>query len=426
MKLAKMPRVLDTFWQFGEPEAGANRQKLRCKLCGQSMAGGVTRLKYHLARIPGHGIGPCTATTPEIIRSGTDSIDENDRKKEEAAANKVEAAAFGHSQSSRVSIGGSGTEASGRASTGSPSMRASSYFVPCIGAGAQPSIRSVVKKREKKEADRVMGRCLFWSDIPLSIVKNNPYWQLMCDAIAKVGPGYRSATFDDLRGPILQAEKRDINERLGHFMQSWETSGCTVMSDGWTDGKGRTLRNFLVECPKGTMFMKSVDASAHVKDAALLCELMEGIINEIGVHNVVQIITDNATNYVVASRLVMERHPTLFWTPCAAHCIDLMLEDLGKLHFVKEVIDLARSIPNFIYNHALVLSLMRRHTRDRELRHPTITRFATNFITLQSLLRCQFELKQMFVCDEWRDCTYSMREDGRAIAKLVYTDSFWE
>ena len=31
----------------------------------------------------------------------------------------------------------------------------------------------------------------------------------------------------------------------------------------------------------------------------------------------------------------------------------------------------------------------------------------------------------MFVCDEWRDCTYSRREDGKAIAKLVYVDSFW-
>ena len=31
----------------------------------------------------------------------------------------------------------------------------------------------------------------------------------------------------------------------------------------------------------------------------------------------------------------------------------------------------------------------------------------------------------MFVCDECRDCTYSRREDGRAIARLVYIGSFW-
>jgi hypothetical protein len=30
----------------------------------------------------------------------------------------------------------------------------------------------------------------------------------------------------------------------------------------------------------------------------------------------------------------------------------------------------------------------------------------------------------MFVCDEWRDSTYSRKEDGKVIARLVYSDSF--
>jgi hypothetical protein len=45
--------------------------------------------------------------------------------------------------------------------------------------------------------------------------------------------------------------------------QSWDISGWTVMSDGWTDRKGRTLLNFLVHFSRGTMFIKSVDASTH-------------------------------------------------------------------------------------------------------------------------------------------------------------------
>ena len=52
----------------------------------------------------------------------------------------------------------------------------------------------------------------------------------MCDAIAVVGPGYKSATFEELRGPILQAEKKDIGARLIEIKQSWENTGCTVMS----------------------------------------------------------------------------------------------------------------------------------------------------------------------------------------------------
>jgi hypothetical protein len=54
------------------------------------------------------------------------------------------------------------------------------------------------------------------------------------------------------------------------------------MSDGWTDWKGRTLLNFWVHCPRGTMFLKSVDASTHVKDATLICDLLDGFIQEVG------------------------------------------------------------------------------------------------------------------------------------------------
>lgn len=82
------------------------------------------------------------------------------------------------------------------------------------------------------------------------------------------------------------------------------------MCDGWIDRKGRTLLNFLVHCPKGTMFIKLVDASTHIKDATTICELLDGFIREIGVQNVVQVVIDNATNYVSVGRMLMERHHT--------------------------------------------------------------------------------------------------------------------
>ena len=60
--------------------------------------------------------------------------------------------------------------------------------------------------------------------------------------------------------------------------------------------------------------------------------------------NVVQVITDNASNYVLVGKLLEEKHNTIFWTPCAAHCIDLMLDDIGKIDWVKNTVDHAKSI----------------------------------------------------------------------------------
>jgi hypothetical protein len=59
----------------------------------------------------------------------------------------------------------------------------------------------------------------------------------------------------------------------------------------------------------GTMFIKSIDTSVHVKYATLFCELMDRFIQGIELQHVVQIITNNATDYVVSYRLLMERHP---------------------------------------------------------------------------------------------------------------------
>lgn len=47
--------------------------------------------------------------------------------------------------------------------------------------------------------------------------------------------------------------------------------------------------------------------------------------------NVVEVIIDNGINYVLVGKLLEEKRHNLYWTPCAAYCIDLMLEDIGKI-----------------------------------------------------------------------------------------------
>jgi hypothetical protein len=79
------------------------------------------------------------------------------------------------------------------------------------------------------------------------------------------------------------------------------------------------------------MFIKYVDASAYVKYAQLVCELLDVFIWEIGLQYNVQVIMKNVANYVVAGKLLMERYWALYWTTCVSHCIDSMLEDMGKI-----------------------------------------------------------------------------------------------
>jgi hypothetical protein len=101
-----------------------------------------------------------------------------------------------------------------------------------------------------------------------------------------------------------------------------------------------------------------------------------------------------------------------------------MLEDMGKIPWIKETVESARSVTIYIYIY--VLTLMRQFTGNKELVRPTITHFATSFISLQSLHKSMLELQRMFLSDEWKSCVYSTKVDGKAIARLVRHDErFW-
>ena len=52
------------------------------------------------------------------------------------------------------------------------------------------------------------------------------------------------------------------------------------------------------------MFLKSIDASAHIKNATYLCEVIEEVIAEVGEQHVVQVVTDNAASYVATGKLL--------------------------------------------------------------------------------------------------------------------------
>jgi len=133
------------------------------------------------------------------------------------------------------------------------------------------------------------------------------------------------------------------------------------------------------------MFLRSVDGPDKVKDAILLFYILDEIIQKMGEQNVVQFITDNASNYVLVVDMLESKYKTIFWTPCDANFIYLMVEDIGKVDWVKKTVEHVKCIKKYIYSHSRIFSIMRRNTGDKELVRHVIMRFATHFLTLQYL-----------------------------------------
>ncbi|CAN6585860.1 unnamed protein product [Malus baccata var. baccata] len=218
-------------------------------------------------------------------------------------------------------------------------------------------------------------------------------------------------------------EYKDIGEYVNKLRSKWETNGCTIMCDGWTGPTRLSIINFMVYSKGKTIFLKSVDASDHIKNYKYIYKLLRNVIMEVGEHNVVQVVTDNGSAFVKAGKKLMKHH-NVFWTSCAAHCIDLMFEAMGKRENVATVVKRARTITNYIYNHGWLLAKMREFCRGEIIR-PATTRFATNYIALNSLLKKKAGLKQLFTSDDWANHNFSRSNTGRMVESIVLDHAFW-
>jgi len=81
----------------------------------------------------------------------------------------------------------------------------------------------------------------------------------MLDLVSRHGLGFKPPSYHEIRVKYLKEEVQNTSLALQAHREEWKKTGCTIMTDGWTDKKRRTIINFLVNSPKGTMFLKSID-----------------------------------------------------------------------------------------------------------------------------------------------------------------------
>jgi hypothetical protein len=135
-------------------------------------------------------------------------------------------------------------------------------------------------------------------------------------------------------------------------------------------------------------------------------------------------VTDNARANEAAASLLKAKHLSIFWTGCAAHTIDLMLEDIGKMSKVAATISKAKFLIVFLYAHTRVLDLMRKYL-SRDLVRCGVTRFATAYLNLKSLLENKKQLLRLFREDELNELGYLKSVKGEKAHKIVTSDGFW-
>lgn len=251
------------------------------------------------------------------------------------------------------------------------------------------------------------------------------YYQRLIDMISPQASGVLAPSNHDLRGWILKNLVEEIKNDIEQYRTIWAKTGCSILVEEWNTESGRTLLNFLVDCSQGTVFLKSVDVSHIIYSSDGLYPLIKQVVEEVGASHVLQVISNGDEHYHVAGKKLMDTFPSLYWAPCAARCIDLILEDFGKLEWINAVIEQAKSVTRFIYNHSIVLNLMRKFTFGKDIVQQGITRSATNFTMLQRMADFKLNLQTMITSQEWMDCPFAKQVGGLATLDIISNRSFW-
>ncbi|KAH7437245.1 hypothetical protein KP509_05G061800 [Ceratopteris richardii] len=283
-------------------------------------------------------------------------------------------------------------------------------------------------KEKQKIADSEITKLVILESLSFNLL-NSKQWKATVKAISEVGPcqGWTGPSYSDLRRRKIDEEKKKIDLSLLPMREKWSRYGCTILSDGWRDRKNRSMINILVSCPIGTFFLRAVEVGKKGKKTtgAFIYRHIKKAIEEVGAKNVVQVVTDNASNCRHMGKLLEEEYKHIVWTPCATHCLDLLMEDIGKLSWVKACTQKASSMVTFFTQKGKVLSMFREHSK-LEIKKPATTRFAYMWIVLSRLLEVRIPLRQTVVSPLWNDWDESSLEESKSMQRLCLDEEFWE
>ncbi|KAL0308060.1 UNVERIFIED_CONTAM: hypothetical protein Sangu_2995700 [Sesamum angustifolium] len=466
---------VDPGWEHGVPQDD-RKKKVKCNYCEKIVSGGINRFKQHLARIPGE-VAPCKNAPEEVYlkikdnmkwhRTGRrhrrpdtkevstfylNSENEEEEQEEEAAYSvgndKLVLGERRFDGDLRRTFKGlsacNGSEPlSKRPRFDANVLKTPKILMPVSGK----QVKSGSPKRSRREVVSAISKFFYHAGVPPHAA-NSPYFHKMLELVGQYGTDLVGPSSHLLCGRFLQDEILTIKSYLEEYKASWAITGCSILADCRRDFQGRTLINILVSCPRGVYFVCSVDATGVIDDATYLYKLLDRVVEEMGEENVVQSLHPHPLDLhrvlllvnKFECRLSLRIHPVtgllgrclkrgrrnLFWTPCAAYCIDQMLEEFMKLNRVRDCIEKGQKITKFIYNRIWLLNLMKKEfTGGEELLKPSVTRSASSFSTLQSLLDQRVGLRRMFQSKKWVSSRFSKLDEGKEVENIVLDSSFW-
>nr|KAJ0214155.1 hypothetical protein LSAT_V11C400201400 [Lactuca sativa] len=373
----------DPGWEYAVCVNPKKLERVKCILCNKEMDGGINRLKQHIAQIKGNVSSCPKATKNDQIKCRDALLDNRNKKKGRSSDNET------------ITIDDDLMEDS------FGSMKAKRSFGPMdrfpntinpqdvsnMGKSKQENMSNAIRKEHMVRVKEYICRWAYECAIPFHAFEKDSF-KIMLEAVGQFGRGAPPPTRYEMGETYFKKEVERTINLLTPYKDEWKSNGCSIMTDAWSDRKRRSIMSLCVNSKMGTVFLSSKESSDEAHTSEHIHEYVESCIKEVGPENVVQIVTDNASNNMGAA---------------------------NGLPRYKKILNHAKTLTVFIYAHHKTLAMMRHFTKKRDIVQPGVTRFASAFLTLQSLADKKAQLKKIL----------SNTVKGKATYDMVVNATFW-
>ncbi|CAH9055577.1 unnamed protein product [Cuscuta epithymum] len=274
------------------------------------------------------------------------------------------------------------------------------------------------------ESHKCIGRFFYETGVDFEVSKSPSFWKM----IKSINRSVEIPTCHELKGRVLQEALKEMQIYTSNIRNTWATTGCSILLDGWVNSEGRKLLIILVDCPSGTIFHQCADISSIDNDVVKMEAFLRKVIGEVGVDHLVQIVTYSTSSFMEdVVKMVNQKCKKVFWTVSASHCIELMLRKLEMMKEVKEILVKAKSITQFVYSQDSVLKLVRDFCPNvDELMKPSKISSIVPFLTLENMVMEKGNLQRMFLSSVWKTLECAKTSEGQRVVDLVGDKNFWE
>nr|GMD07863.1 uncharacterized protein LOC109167856 [Ipomoea batatas] len=428
------PRHQDPGWEHGTPVLDKGTTHVCCKYCQKITKGGIYRHKLHLVGGSRHAT-TCTKC-PQVVRDAMREFMQTKKQRKDEVSSTGASPNFNENyddedmdfpeENANQAMGGS-MGSSNKSIKGPMDLYFNSKEHQKLkrSKGDETVTLEACKKELRERAMVQFSRWMYEDGLPFNCVQYTKSLQGFIECVAQHGPGMKPPSYHEVRVPYLKKEVEHVKELFKAHEETCNAYGCSLMMDKWTDRRGHSFINILVNCSLGSYFLESVDVSKDMVDANKMLELFETFVNQVGKDKVVQVISDNASENVRAGKDLMEVYPNLYWTPCAAHCINLMFKDIFEIRHFSMAYKRALKLSVYIHSKTKLLNWLRKYTGKRDLVKFAKTRFATAFLTFKRLHEQKNNLRKLFNSEEFLTSSHFKEEAGKVCSRIVQMPNFW-